>query len=570
MHDKIRKKLEGRNEGLSVKNVMNSVHPKVTLTKNMELQSGAHVLYMYSDQEKYIENVISFLASGIELKHGVVLIESPAMIELLKKRLLQKGFLQEEVETILCADHQAFYGTHQTFDIPSVLKTFSNTVGEFISNDIPVRIWSKVCWGKGTCFLEKTLPLYEQMADDIIDSMKVFTICCYNGQEIAADTAIGLMKGHSFVMTDEELAPSIYFQQHNQAPSLFVEKRLEEKVSHYKHLIEELPDAVFVMSGFEFIYANRMAAQLFECEVDELIGKPVWDRFPSQYHPVIKERYHKLQQGEKVSLKEMKVETCKRNMVDVEMISFPFVFGDSRKFTTISIIRSIEERKEHQQLTIKTEKLSIAGQLAASIAHEVRNPLTSIKGFIKLAKEDSMVEEYYQIIEEEIDRIDTIASELLVLGKPVSVEVVLCDAGKMLRDVCLLLQSQAIMKNIDIQYSKVQKNCPIRCNPGQMKQVFINIIKNAIEAMGEGGVIRAEASLHGGLIVIVIEDSGKGMPESTLKKLGEPFYSTKEDGTGLGLMVCFNIVEQYGGTIHVQSKVGTGTTFTLSLPAAQE
>ncbi len=548
----------------------NSVHPKVALTKNMEVQSGAHVLYMYSDLSNYIENALSFLATGLELNHGVILIESPEMHSILKERLKQNGFSAKQVDSIICANHHDFYGTNQSFEIASVLKTFVNTVDPYVSNDLPVRVWSNVCWKKSTCCIGRKLPLYEQLADKEVASTKVFTICCYNGNEVPANIAIGLMKGHSYVMTDEELAVSMYFQPHKSVPSLFVERDLEEKINHYKHLIEELPDAVFIVSNYKVIYGNRTAAQLFEGGIEHLINKPIRELFQPKYHTLIEERFNRLQKGERVPLAEMKVQTLKQHVIDVEIVSFPFVLNDPNQFTTISIIRNIQERKEHQKLTIKTEKLSIAGQLAASIAHEVRNPLTSIKGFIKLAQEDSMIDEYYTIIEEEIDRIDTIASELLVLGKPVSIEVELCDTGKMLRDVCILLQSQAIMKKIDIQYQDVQMNCFIKCNSGQMKQVFINIIKNAIEAMDEGGVILASSHMEQGQIVIVIQDEGKGMPDHVVQKLGEPFYSTKADGTGLGLMVCFNIVEQYNGNISVNSELGKGTTFTIQLPAFKE
>ncbi len=103
-----------------------------------------------------------------------------------------------------------------------------------------------------------------------------------------------------------------------------------------------------------------------------------------------------------------------------------------------------------------------------------------------------------------------------------------------------------------------------------MKQIFINFIKNAIEAMNDGGVIHTSVGAQNGLIVIVIQDEGKGIPNSIMEKIGEPFYSTKDSGTGLGLMVCFNIVEQYEGKIQVRSQIDKGMTFTISFPAVRE
>ncbi|OLN22198.1 hypothetical protein BTO30_10635 [Domibacillus antri] len=561
----------------SAKNIL---HPRVALTKNMELTSGAHLLYVYSDHEKYIENAVSFLAAGLEFGHGAVLIEHRSMYEKVIDRLASKGFSQKQLDTIIFADNDEFYGAHQSFNISAVLKTFADVIKPYTENDIPVRTWSKVRWGEGHCCVLENLPIYELQADQDIESVRIFTVCSYNGAEIPANIHMELMKSHQYVMTDTELTPSLFYRKHNHAPSLFMEEQLEEKIhhlneefqminSHYRNLIAEMPEPVLITENFRIIYGNRAAAQLFECEMDAFPGKSIWAIFQPEFHEAIRGRFYQLTIGEKLPLAEMQVKTFKGSIIDVEVVSFPFVFHDPSQFTDISIIRSIKERKEHQQLTIKTEKLSIAGQLAASIAHEVRNPLTSIKGFVKLAKEGSINSDHYNIIEDEIDRIETIASELLVLGKPLSIDMKMCDAGKMLRDVCMLLQPQAVMKRIDIKYEDVNDGCPVFCNAGQMKQVFINIIKNAIEAMNDGGVIRASAQIKDQFIVICIEDEGKGIQESVLERLGEPFYSTKEDGTGLGLMVCFNIVEQYGGKIDVHSEVNAGTAFTIRLPIGE-
>ncbi|WP_052728257.1 ATP-binding protein [Domibacillus tundrae] len=542
------------------------MHPKVALTKNTELISGTHILYLYSNWDKYWDNILSFVTAGLELQHRVILLESSDMLAEMRKRLFIRGFGQEQIESIVFVDHRLFYGAHQSFDMETVLKTLKNSIQHYVEKGLPTRVWSHVFWHKDAC-CEKELQLYEQKADAILKPLNTFTVCSYNADEISASLSMGLMKGHSHVMTDDELAASMYYKSELKTPSLFIEDRLQEKVGHYKHLINEMPDAVFIVSDYQIVYGNHAAAKMLKCETGDLSNVSAWTIFCEEYHDVIRQRVKKLQLKEKLSLAEMKMKTYEGDILDVEIGVFPFSLDIEKDSTAILIIRSIQERKAHQQLTIKTEKLSLAGQLAASIAHEVRNPLTSIKGFIKLAREDVMQDAYYTIIEEEIDRIETIASELLVLGKPMSVEVDVCDVGKMLRDVCILLQSQAVMRKIDIQFHSAEPGCFIRCNAGQVKQVFINIIKNATEAMEDGGIIRASVRPDGETVQVIIEDEGKGMPEHILQKLGEPFYSTKEDGTGLGLMVCFNIVEQYGGTIRIESIVDEGTVFTIQLPA---
>lgn len=541
------------------------VHPKMALTKNMELISGTHILYLYTEQEKYWENMLSFLDTGLKLQHEVILLESADRFPEIKDRLLKRGFSAEQIDSILFADHCFFYGAHQSFEVETVLSVLKSSIQPYVEKDLPIRIWSRVFSNETMC-CEADLPLYEQKADDLLKPLNTFTVCAYNSNEVTASFALSLMKGHSYVMTDDELTVSAYYKSDHKTPSLFIEEHLREKLNHYNYLIEEMPDAVLVLSDHHVVYGNQTAVQLLECETQAFSTMTAWTIFCPEHRHLIESSLKKLRNNEKLPPIEMKLKTYSGRIVDVEVSAFPFSQNMENDFTVVLIIRSIQDRKAHQQLTIKTEKLSLAGQLAASIAHEVRNPLTSIKGFIKLAREDVMHDEYYNIIEEEIDRIETIASELLVLGKPMSIEIEKCDAGKMLRDVCILLQSQAVMRKIDIQFHTIEPGCFIQCNAGQMKQVFINLIKNATEAMENGGVIHVSARLSEDKVQVVIQDEGKGMPESVLKKLGEPFYSTKADGTGLGLMVCFNIVEQYAGTIRVESKVDEGTVFTIELP----
>lgn len=555
-----------KNEGSSLDRTNDRVNPKIALTQNMEVASGAHFLYLYEDEKKYLDNACTFLAKGLELNHAVILLESPDMYEEMKHRLYKKGFSSSQIEAIVFTDHCAFYGTHHSFDIETILANIQEAAQFYKKTGRPIRIWSKVLWHQSTNHA-KEIPLYEQKSDELLKPFQIFTVCSYNSNKIPANMAIGLMKGHSYVMTDDELMASTYYQNDLHIPSLFIEENLEEKVRQYHNLLEGLSDAVFIVRNFHVLYSNQIAAQLLESNSIDLTGKSIWTIFHPDEHPVILKRVQKMKKSEKVPLVEMKMITFNERVIDVEVGAFPFSQDMPNEFTVILIIRSIQERKEHQHLTIKAEKLSLAGQLAASIAHEIRNPLTSIKGFMKLAQEDVMHDEYYTIIEDEIDRIETIASELLVLGKPVSLEIEVGDVGKMVRDVCVLLQPQAVMRKIDLQYEAIEPACFIRCNTGQMKQVFINLIKNATEAMENGGVIRTSVQSDGETVQILIADEGKGMPEHVLKKIGEPFYSTKEDGTGLGLMACFTIVEQYNGTIKVESVVNEGTTFTIELPA---
>ncbi|WP_202077452.1 MHYT domain-containing protein [Caldalkalibacillus salinus] len=236
---------------------------------------------------------------------------------------------------------------------------------------------------------------------------------------------------------------------------------------------------------------------------------------------------------------------------------------------TVVTFRDITERKEAEAYLNKSEKLSVAGELAAGIAHEIRNPLTAIKGFMTLIRPTTDAK-YFDIIHSEISRMEFIVSELLMLSKPQTVNYNQKDVQRVIQQVVTLLESQANLNNILMTYEHEQEPLYIMCDENQIKQVFINFIKNAIEAMPQGGEIKIKAYKDEDQAVVQVIDQGSGIPEEKLERIGQPFYTTKEKGTGLGLMVSFNIIENHDGQVEVKSKVNEGTTFTTIFPLYRE
>ncbi|MCZ8511412.1 PAS domain-containing protein [Paenibacillus filicis] len=233
----------------------------------------------------------------------------------------------------------------------------------------------------------------------------------------------------------------------------------------------------------------------------------------------------------------------------------------------LKIAEDISDRKQTEELLRKSEMLSAVGQLAAGIAHEIRNPLTALKGFTKLMTSGGPNESYLAIMSGELERIEEIVSELLVLAKPQAVEFLPKPVPVILHDVLLLLDTQAIISNVQIE-TEIDDSLPmVNCVENQLKQVFINVVKNGVEAMASGGkmVIRAVRTEEG-MLKISFTDNGSGIPAQTLAKLGEPFFTTKNKGTGLGLMVSYKIIENHQGKMTINSKEGAGTTVNIVLP----
>ncbi|GAA0338532.1 HAMP domain-containing sensor histidine kinase [Bacillus carboniphilus] len=225
-----------------------------------------------------------------------------------------------------------------------------------------------------------------------------------------------------------------------------------------------------------------------------------------------------------------------------------------------------------QDEVYKSERIKLVSEMAASVAHEIRNPLTSVRGFIQLlAAEnvDSTKKEYYQkICLEELERADHIISDYLSLAKSEPEIIEKINVKDEIEYLSHVLLTYATYNNIEIQtVISEDQDFLTMGDKFRLRQAFINIGKNAIEAMENGGMLEIKVSRKSQSVEIVISDTGIGMTPEQISRLGTPYYSTKEKGTGLGTMVSFSIIKKLGGKIDINSEVNKGTTYTFTFPA---
>ncbi|KZE69202.1 hypothetical protein AWM68_02740 [Fictibacillus phosphorivorans] len=238
----------------------------------------------------------------------------------------------------------------------------------------------------------------------------------------------------------------------------------------------------------------------------------------------------------------------------------------------IYLIENMNEQIKMKQELIRAEKLNVVSQLAASVAHEIRNPMTSVRGFMQLMQKENLTTEqqmYIRISIEELDRAQEIINQYLALAKPQTEQYEVVDLSSVIQQSIDVMRSYAILNSIHIT-QQVESSLIIHGLKLEIQQVLINVIKNAVEAIkSEGEIWITAAKQSADFISIQIKDNGVGMTDAQIKKLGSPYYSTKEKGTGLGLTVCHQIVKQMGGQIVIESELNKGTCFTIHLPTVK-
>lgn len=235
----------------------------------------------------------------------------------------------------------------------------------------------------------------------------------------------------------------------------------------------------------------------------------------------------------------------------------------------VYLIEAIKKTKLLQEEIIKTEKLKMVSVMAASIAHEIRNPLTAVRGFIQLLGVTDITKEkrkyYSQICIEELDRAQNIITDYLSLAKPELKKLQLLDINSEFEYITNILGSYANFNNVQI-INNVTESIEIFGDKSEYRQAIINIGKNAIEAMPNGGILEFKIKKIINRFELLIIDDGMGMTSEQVDRLGTPYYSTKEKGTGLGTMVAFNIINKMSGKIEVISKLGNGTSYKITFP----
>ena len=357
-----------------------------------------------------------------------------------------------------------------------------------------------------------------------------------------------------------------------------VQKRTEELLEserRYSALVEEASDGVAILQDEKIVFASRRVAEIVGYSQEELLELSIAKLVNEKYLPIATEHYQgTLLQGETLPpISEIELINKTGENVLTEISSRRI--SHCGRPAVLVILRDVRERKRMEEQHLRLEKLATMGELATMVAHDLRNPLTSIRNacfYIKNtypARADAECKnslEMLEIVEKEILAASNIVNDLLDFATRRPLQKKKQNINNLIDDS---LKRIHIPENISVE-RKYAKKAAVAVDEKQLERVFINLTKNAVQAMPNGGTLTIATNETKDHVEIAFTDTGTGIQEENMNKLFSPLFTTKAKGIGVGLAICKKIVEQHGGTIEAQSKAGQGTTFTIKLPKKEE
>ncbi|MBN2289017.1 MAG: PAS domain S-box protein, partial [Candidatus Glassbacteria bacterium] len=350
---------------------------------------------------------------------------------------------------------------------------------------------------------------------------------------------------------------------------------LEQEHSRIKSfsdsVLESMGDAVIVADrDGRVLLVNRVAEKL--CGTDR---PPLPGRMLSEVAPGLAEKLGSLDTDEPLVLETELPRPGSAGPLPVLATASPLLVAGSR-YTTV-ILRDLTDRKRAEELALRNEKYQVMAEVSASVAHEIRNPLNAIGMNVQRLKMEftpqegsrGEYEEFIEIIRREVERINGIVEQYLTLARFPGPKKEMARIDRLLADTLQFFAAELAGRRIAVK-ADIAPAGPFPFDPGQLRQVFTNLIKNAAEAIESEGTLLVAGRPLPGYYQVSVQDSGPGIPASVRDKVFEPFFSTKQSGLGLGLAIVQRIVAEHGGNISLESSGRPGTTFVVTLPADKE
>jgi two-component system, sporulation sensor kinase A len=361
---------------------------------------------------------------------------------------------------------------------------------------------------------------------------------------------------------------------HDLSPIRNLETAMEQKDKFFASILRNSADAILTMDSQERLTSwNKGAEAIFGYTEKEMLGQSLEILIPEnlkQQHELEKISRIARMEGYLRSFQTQRL-TKGGQLIDVIFTRTAIKDNQGDIIGYSSVLKDVTEQKLIEHHLAQMEKLSAIGELSAGLAHEIKNPLAGIKGAIEIIREGMSEENSHRTILgevlSEVSRIDRIVISLLSYAKPKKPDFVKVELGSLIQNVIYFLRNLADSKRISLSFEGPREVPLMDADENDLKQLFLNLILNSIEALPDGGAVTVRLEvIPDSKLKVEVSDNGPGIPTENLDHIFRPFFTTKIEGTGLGLATCKRIVTDYGGQIQVRSEVGRGTAFLFDLP----
>ena len=340
-------------------------------------------------------------------------------------------------------------------------------------------------------------------------------------------------------------------------------KQMEEFLLYLASIVENSDSAIFStdLNGIITTW-NPSAQKYYGYTSEEIKGHAISILFPHEISCEFSKILTKINQGEYIAQYETLRLRKDGTRVNVSINMSPIKDANGKVIGVSSIHEDISKRKHMEKEMDRLGRLNLIGEMSAGIAHEIRNPMTTVRGFLQMLggkKEYSQIKEYFNLMIEELDRANSIITEFLSLAKNKPIDLKIQNLNDIIKNISPLIAADSIIsdKYLELELSEVPG---LLLDESEIRQLILNLVRNGLDAISSGEYLTIKTYFDGSEVILVVKDCGKGIPSDILDKIGTPFFTTKENGTGLGLATCYSIANRHNASIKIDSGP-EGTTF---------
>ncbi|SDG43704.1 two-component system sensor histidine kinase NtrB [Desulfosporosinus hippei] len=340
-------------------------------------------------------------------------------------------------------------------------------------------------------------------------------------------------------------------------------KQIESKIYRLASIVESTEDGIIGMAlDGKITDWNRGAECIYGYSENEILGESVRILFPLDHQNELDGILSTISQGRSVSHYETTRVRKDGQIINVYLTVSPIINHLEQTIGASTIVKDVTAQKKIEKEMSRMEQMNLVGEMAASIGHEVRNPMTTVRGFLQLlgdGKNPEKYRDYIPLMISEIDRANQIITEFLSISRSKVTEVAVHNLNNIIKSILPLVQVDAIRNDKGV-ITELEEIPDLILDEKEMRQMILNLARNGLEAMDQGGVLRIKTLMRNREVILSIQDQGTGIKPEIMDKLGTPFYTTKETGTGLGLAVCYGIAARHNAIITIETSP-TGSTF---------